>query len=416
MGKTLRRGAARDGRAAAAARPTIRRRSPCCGSRRCARSRATPGSRWPRPPGRSHRTGPWTCARATRATPTRARQARRLPTVLVTTPESLSLFLSRADWRERFAHLEALVVDEWHELLSSKRGVQVELARARLARPAPRPCASGACRPRSPTSTDAAAALRGSRPRRRGPHRPRTRGEADRHRHARPGDDRALPVGRAHRRAPAAGGRARDRVGAFDAGLHQRAVERGDLVPGAARGAAALGRVDRAPPRLARARGARVGRAGAARGSAARGRVHVEPRPRRRLRARRPGAADRQSQGRRPAAAARRTQRPPPRRSLARHRAADARARAGRGRRRAGCRRGRRGRGARARRRAARRPRPAPRHLRARRRLRPRRAARRRCAARARTRASPTPTGASRSTSSCTAARASMRIPSTAGW
>jgi len=63
----------------------------------------------------------------------RARQARRLPTVLVTTPESLSLFLSRADWRERFAHLEALVVDEWHELLSSKRGVQVELARARLA-------------------------------------------------------------------------------------------------------------------------------------------------------------------------------------------------------------------------------------------------------------------------------------------
>ncbi len=63
----------------------------------------------------------------------RARQARRLPTALVTTPESLTLFLSRADWRERFAHLDALVVDEWHELLSSKRGVQVELARARLA-------------------------------------------------------------------------------------------------------------------------------------------------------------------------------------------------------------------------------------------------------------------------------------------
>jgi ATP-dependent Lhr-like helicase len=62
----------------------------------------------------------------------RARQARRLPSVLVTTPESLSLMLSRADWRERFAHLDALVVDEWHELLSSKRGVQVELARARL--------------------------------------------------------------------------------------------------------------------------------------------------------------------------------------------------------------------------------------------------------------------------------------------
>jgi ATP-dependent helicase Lhr and Lhr-like helicase len=62
----------------------------------------------------------------------RAAQDRRLPTVLVTTPESLTLWLSRADWRERFAHLACVVVDEWHELLSSKRGVQVELALARL--------------------------------------------------------------------------------------------------------------------------------------------------------------------------------------------------------------------------------------------------------------------------------------------
>jgi ATP-dependent Lhr-like helicase len=68
----------------------------------------------------------------------RARQQKRLPTVLVTTPESLTLLLARADWRERFAHLAAVVVDEWHELLSTKRGVQVELALARLrsARPA----------------------------------------------------------------------------------------------------------------------------------------------------------------------------------------------------------------------------------------------------------------------------------------
>ena len=62
----------------------------------------------------------------------RARQDRRLPTALVTTPESLTLLLARADWRERFAHLAAAVVDEWHELLSTKRGVQVELALARL--------------------------------------------------------------------------------------------------------------------------------------------------------------------------------------------------------------------------------------------------------------------------------------------
>ena len=69
---------------------------------------------------------------------TRAKQGQRLPTALVTTPESLTLFLARADWRERFAHLDAIVVDEWHELLSTKRGVQVELALARLrgARPA----------------------------------------------------------------------------------------------------------------------------------------------------------------------------------------------------------------------------------------------------------------------------------------
>ncbi|MEO8488078.1 MAG: DEAD/DEAH box helicase, partial [Betaproteobacteria bacterium] len=62
----------------------------------------------------------------------RARQDRRLPTALVTTPESLTLMLSRADWRERFAQVAAIVVDEWHELLGSKRGVQVELALARL--------------------------------------------------------------------------------------------------------------------------------------------------------------------------------------------------------------------------------------------------------------------------------------------
>jgi ATP-dependent helicase Lhr and Lhr-like helicase len=74
------------------------------------------------------------------AAASRARQERRLPTILVTTPESLTLLLSRDDWRERFAHLAAVIVDEWHELMSSKRGVQVELALARLrARPQPLP-------------------------------------------------------------------------------------------------------------------------------------------------------------------------------------------------------------------------------------------------------------------------------------
>ena len=62
----------------------------------------------------------------------RAKQAKALPTALVTTPESLTLMLSRADWRARFAHVAAVVCDEWHELVGSKRGVQAELALARL--------------------------------------------------------------------------------------------------------------------------------------------------------------------------------------------------------------------------------------------------------------------------------------------
>jgi ATP-dependent Lhr-like helicase len=68
----------------------------------------------------------------------RAKQARRLPSALVTTPESLSLMLSNADAREKLSELRLVVVDEWHELLGSKRGVQAELALARLRRWNPR--------------------------------------------------------------------------------------------------------------------------------------------------------------------------------------------------------------------------------------------------------------------------------------
>ncbi len=64
----------------------------------------------------------------------RARQDERLTEVLVTTPESLSLLLTRADCRERFGGLALAVVDEWHELIGNKRGVQVQLALARLRR------------------------------------------------------------------------------------------------------------------------------------------------------------------------------------------------------------------------------------------------------------------------------------------
>ncbi len=68
----------------------------------------------------------------------RSAQSRRLPTVLVTTPESLSLLLARADAREQLSQVRLVVADEWHELLGNKRGVQLQLALARLATWSPR--------------------------------------------------------------------------------------------------------------------------------------------------------------------------------------------------------------------------------------------------------------------------------------
>jgi ATP-dependent Lhr-like helicase len=69
--------------------------------------------------------------------PERARQRRRLPQVLITTPESLHLLFCAADHAVQFASCRLLVVDEWHALLGSKRGVQVELAAAHLRHIAP---------------------------------------------------------------------------------------------------------------------------------------------------------------------------------------------------------------------------------------------------------------------------------------
>ena len=62
----------------------------------------------------------------------RSRQRTRLPTALITTPESLSLLISRDDAAELFGDLRAVIVDEWHELMGTKRGVQTELDLARL--------------------------------------------------------------------------------------------------------------------------------------------------------------------------------------------------------------------------------------------------------------------------------------------
>ncbi|MFT3911046.1 MAG: ligase-associated DNA damage response DEXH box helicase [Ferruginibacter sp.] len=62
----------------------------------------------------------------------RQKQKRNMPEVLIITPESLHLLLAQKDYPEVFKKLKIIAVDEWHELLGSKRGVQVELAVSRI--------------------------------------------------------------------------------------------------------------------------------------------------------------------------------------------------------------------------------------------------------------------------------------------
>jgi ATP-dependent Lhr-like helicase len=78
----------------------------------------------------------WRVAKRTGDTPSaeRARQEKSWPAALVTTPESLSLMLTRENAREVLGGVHTVIVDEWHELIGSKRGVQVQLALARLKR------------------------------------------------------------------------------------------------------------------------------------------------------------------------------------------------------------------------------------------------------------------------------------------
>ncbi len=62
----------------------------------------------------------------------RARQKKQMPEVLIITPESLHLLLAQKGYAGFFSSLKIIAIDEWHELLGSKRGVQVELALSRL--------------------------------------------------------------------------------------------------------------------------------------------------------------------------------------------------------------------------------------------------------------------------------------------
>ncbi len=62
----------------------------------------------------------------------RAQQKKQMPDLLITTPESLQLLLATKGYKKIFKGCSAIVVDEWHELLGSKRGVQMELGLSRV--------------------------------------------------------------------------------------------------------------------------------------------------------------------------------------------------------------------------------------------------------------------------------------------
>ena len=66
------------------------------------------------------------------STAERTKQKKRMPEVLIITPESLHLLLAQKGYPDIFKSLKIIAVDEWHELLGSKRGVQVELAISRI--------------------------------------------------------------------------------------------------------------------------------------------------------------------------------------------------------------------------------------------------------------------------------------------
>ncbi|MGK6341075.1 ligase-associated DNA damage response DEXH box helicase [Chryseobacterium sp. DT-3] len=65
-------------------------------------------------------------------------QVRNMPEILVVTPESLHLLLGQKNHARFFQDMKCVAVDEWHELLGSKRGVMVELAISQLKKYVPK--------------------------------------------------------------------------------------------------------------------------------------------------------------------------------------------------------------------------------------------------------------------------------------
>ena len=77
---------------------------------------------------------PWEVQRRTGdvSSAVKQKQKKQMPEVLITTPESLHILLAQKGYPKRFQSLSSVIVDEWHELIGSKRGIQTELGISRL--------------------------------------------------------------------------------------------------------------------------------------------------------------------------------------------------------------------------------------------------------------------------------------------
>ena len=66
------------------------------------------------------------------STAQRKKQLENPPEILITTPESIHVMLATKGYEKLFRQMKTIVVDEWHELMGSKRGVQVQLGISRM--------------------------------------------------------------------------------------------------------------------------------------------------------------------------------------------------------------------------------------------------------------------------------------------
>lgn len=77
---------------------------------------------------------PWQVEIRTGDTPSveRKKQIQKAPVCIITTPESLHILFSQSKESQFFKTTQAVIVDEWHELMGTKRGTQTELAISRI--------------------------------------------------------------------------------------------------------------------------------------------------------------------------------------------------------------------------------------------------------------------------------------------